>query len=71
MKHLAVMHGDKILFDGEVAEITWTESDNQITLKATMKKGAGGSGGVNLLADILGAAAKRPPVKQEAQQQSD
>lgn len=64
MKHLAVIYGDKILFDGDVAEITWTESDSAISLKVALQK----SSNVNAAASLIELLSS---TKKNSQRQSD
>lgn len=65
MKHLAILHGDKILFDGEVAEITYSESENAIQIKAILTKTVGGGAAGGLMELLANAARKKQEDKPE------
>lgn len=53
MKRLRVEYGNIILFDAEVAEVSWTDSEDGVSVTGKTKK----SNGANFF-DLLSAAAK-------------
>lgn len=53
MKRLRVEYGNIILFDAEVAEVSWTDSEDGVSVTGKTKK----SSGANFF-DLLSAAAK-------------
>lgn len=53
MKHLRVEYGNIILFDGEVAEVSWQDSEDGVSVTGKLKK----SSNANLF-DLLTGAAK-------------
>lgn len=50
MKHLKIIYNEQTLYDGEVAEFSWAESDNGVRVegrnKAAKPKPAQGGGGI-------------------------
>jgi hypothetical protein len=53
MKRLRVEYGNIILFDGEVAEVSWTDSEDGVSVTGKTKKNSGPN-----LFDLLAGAAK-------------
>jgi len=59
VKNLLIKLDETVLFDGEVAEFQWSESDSAVAAKGALRRQPGG-GGKGLL-DALAAAAKAKP----------
>ena len=56
MKHLTVTYNDHTLFDGEINELVWLDSDSGIKIEGRTKpKSAGGAGS---FLDMLTGASK-------------
>jgi hypothetical protein len=55
LKHLTVTYNDHTLFDGEVNELVWADSDSGIKIEGRIKKAGNNSGG---LLDMLANASK-------------
>jgi len=49
MKHLTILYDGRPLFDAEVAEFNWSESETGISVKARTQSRSGGSGLNDLL----------------------
>lgn len=62
MKHLSITYDGVCVFDGEVAEFTWTDSANTVTVtgKARPTRGAAGGG----IFDAIVSASKRQTQQQ-------
>ena len=54
MRHLTITYNDVTIFDGEVNEFTWSDSDGGIVVKGGVKRVAPAGGG---LGGLLGAMA--------------
>jgi hypothetical protein len=54
MKHLYIKYNETVLFDAEVAEISWQDNDDGVTVTGKNRKVTGGS-----IFDLLSAAAKK------------
>ena len=59
MKHLTITVGDLTLFDGDVDEIVFTDSDAGVSVQGKMRR-ANTSGGGAALMQLLSAASKKP-----------
>ena len=57
MKRLKIKYGNVILFDDDVAEVSWNDNENGVTVTGKTKVAASSGGGS--LFDILSAAAKK------------
>jgi hypothetical protein len=57
MKHLRVEYNGIVLFDGQVDEVSWNDSEGGVTVSGKMRR-AGGSGGGGLL-DLLAGARRQ------------
>jgi len=44
MKHLTILYDGRELFDADVAEFNWSESENGISVKARTQSRSNGSG---------------------------
>ena len=55
MKHLTIIYNDHTLFDGEVNELVWADSDSGIRIEGRIKQRGNNGGG---LLDILANASK-------------
>jgi hypothetical protein len=54
MKNLTIKYGTITLFSGEVAEVSWTDNEDGVTVTGKTKKASGGN-----IFDLLSAAAKK------------
>ena len=59
MKHLTITVGDLTLFDGDVDEIVFTDSDNAVSVQGKMRRPTTSGGGGAALMQILSAASKK------------
>lgn len=59
MKHLTITVGALTLFDGDVDEIIFTDSDAGVGVQGKMRRSSGGGG--NALMQLLAGATKQPP----------
>ena len=64
MKHLTITVGDLTLFDGDVDEIVFTDSDAGVSIQGKMRR-ATTSGGGGALMQLLSAATKQATQPQE------
>jgi hypothetical protein len=55
MPRLTITYKDRVMFDDDVSEFSWSESENTIATKARMGGASGGAG--NALMNILEKAA--------------
>jgi hypothetical protein len=58
MRHLTITVGDLTLFDGDVEEITFTDSDAGVSIQGKMRRATTSGGGA--LMQLLSAASKKP-----------
>lgn len=58
MKVLTITYGDSVLFEGEVSEMTWTDSPNGVKVEGRTKPSGGG------LLDLLAGASKQKTEQQ-------
>lgn len=66
MKHLRIEYGNIILFDADVAEISWQDSEDGVTVTGKTKKQNGGN-----LFDLLTAAAKNKTDDEVAERKAE
>ena len=59
MKHLIITVGDMTLFNGDVDEIVFTDSDAGVGVQGRIKRAPAGGG----LLDLLASAAKPKPTQ--------
>ena len=59
MKHLTITVGDLTLFDGDVDEIVFTDSDAGVGVQGKMRRPGSNSG--NALMQLLASATKQTP----------
>ncbi len=59
MKHLVISVGDLTLFDGDVDEIVFTDSDAGVSIQGKMRRATTSNGGAALM-QLLSAASKKP-----------
>jgi hypothetical protein len=64
MKHLTITVGDLILFDGDVDEIVFTDSDAGVSVQGKMRRATTSGGGAALM-QLLSAASKKPTTEVE------
>ena len=57
MKHLTITVGDLTLFDGDVDEIVFTDSDAGVSIQGKMRRPTTSSGGAALM-QLLSSATK-------------
>lgn len=57
MKHLTIIYNDHTLFDSEVNELVWADSDNGIKIEGRIKQRNNGGGAGSLL-DMLANVSK-------------
>ena len=57
MKHLKVTYNDHTLFDGEIAELVWSDSDHGVKIEGRTKP-KGAVGGAGSLLDMLASVSK-------------
>ena len=58
MKHLTITVGDMTLFDGDVDEIVFTDSDAGVGVQGKMRRASTGG---NALMQLLASATKQTP----------
>ena len=62
MKHLKIVYGEAVLWDGPVGSLEWSDSENGVKVEGRVKaKPASGGGGAGLgggLLDMLSKASK-------------
>jgi hypothetical protein len=59
VKHLVISVGDLTLFDGDVDEIVFTDSDAGVSIQGKMRRATTSNGGAALM-QLLSAASKKP-----------
>ena len=59
MKHLTITVGDLTLFDGDVDEIVFTDSDSGVAVQGKMRRQS--SSGSSALMQLLAGATKQTP----------
>ena len=57
MKHLTVIYNDHTLFDSEINELVWSDSDSGIKIEGRTKQRSSGGGAGSLL-DMLASVSK-------------
>ena len=57
MKHLTVIYNDHTLFDSEINELVWSDSDSGIKIEGRRKQRSSGGGAGGLL-DMLASVSK-------------
>jgi len=67
MKHLTILYDGRELFDADVAEFNWSETETGISVKARTQPRGNGSG-LNDLLERLRAKQETPPVNNGPQQ---
>jgi len=60
MKHLTITVGDLTLFDGDVDEIVFTDSDAGVSIQGKLRRATTSGGGGAALMQLLSAASKKP-----------
>ena len=55
MKHLRIEYNSIVLYDGEVNEVTWSDSDSGIKVEGRMRGSSGGGGGGGGISGFLEA----------------
>jgi hypothetical protein len=58
MKHLTITVGDLTLFDGDVDEIVFTDSDAGVSIQGKMRRATPSGGGAALM-QLLSSATKK------------
>jgi hypothetical protein len=58
MKHLVITVGELTLFDGDVDEITFTDSDAGVSIQGKMRRSTTSGGGAALM-QLLSSATKK------------
>lgn len=58
MKHLTITYNDTVLFDGEIAELIWSDNANGVKVEGRITKAANGPGLLDMLTSSLTAASK-------------
>lgn len=56
MKRLLVSYGDHVLFDADVAELNWSDTDNGVKVEGKIRKSS--SGGADGLMGVLTGLSK-------------
>lgn len=69
MRHLTIIYNERTLFDGEVAELSWADSDNGVKVEGRMKPRSNGSGGGFM--DMLAGLSKAKPASQIAEEKRE
>jgi hypothetical protein len=64
MKHLTITVGDLTLFDGDVDEIVFTDSDAGVSVQGKMRRATTSNSGGALM-QLLSAATKQPTKQPE------
>lgn len=59
MKHLRVEYNGIVLFDGNVDEVSWNDSDNGVTVTGKMRRAGGQSGGAGGFLEMLTNASRQ------------
>lgn len=70
MKHLTITYNNQTLFDGEIAELVWSESDKGVKVEGRTAVTRGASGGPGLL-DMLTSLSKAKTAEVAAEKQAD
>lgn len=58
MKHLTIIYNNHTLFDSEVNELVWADTDNGIKIEGRIKQRNTSSGGAGGLLDMLANVSK-------------
>lgn len=66
MKKLRIEYGNIILFDGEVAEVSWQDSEDGVTVTGKTKKQSGAN-----FFELLSAAAKKQNEDEVAERKAE
>lgn len=70
MKKLRIEFGDKVIWDGEIDEFNWSESDSGIKVEGRLKRrGTAGTG--NGFLDLLASAQRRQTNSVVAQRKNE
>lgn len=64
-RHLAITYNSTALFDGDVAEIVFTDSDAGVSVQGKMRRTTTGNSGGALMQLLAGAAKQAPTTTQE------
>jgi hypothetical protein len=67
MKHLTITVGDLTLFDGDVDEIVFTDSDAGVSVQGKMRRASSGNGSSALM-QLLAGATKQAPITPTTQE---
>ena len=59
MKQLRVEYNGIVLFDGQVDEVSWSDSDSGVTVTGKMRRAGGGGGGAAGLLELLTSGRQR------------
>ncbi len=70
MTHLGVVYGDRVLFDGEVDELVWSDSANGVKVEGKMRKTANG-GGAEQIVKMLSGMSKNKTQKMVEEKQAE
>lgn len=68
MKRLVVTYGDQVLFDGEVAEFSWSDSAGGVKVEGRVRGKSGGGGG---LLDLVSGLSKQKTAQVVEQKRED
>lgn len=66
MKRLRIEYGNIVLFDSDIAEISWTDSEDGVSVTGKMKKSTGGN-----LFDLLAGVAQNKSDNEVEQRKAD
>lgn len=70
MKHLTITYNDTTLFDGEIAELIWSDTDKGVKVEGRTAVTRGASGGPGLL-DMLTSLSKSKTAEVAAEKHAE
>lgn len=72
LKHLTITYNDHTLFDGEIAELIWSDTANGIKVEGRLRtKPANNNGGGGGLMDMLASLSKQKTAEVAAEKRAD
>lgn len=70
MKHLTITYNDQTLYDGEIAELIWSDTESGVKVEGRVRPVRGAAGGPGLL-DMLTSLSKSKTAEVAAEKQAD
>lgn len=65
MKHLTITYNDQTLYDGEIAELIWSDTESGVKVEGRVRPVRGAAGGPGLL-DMLTSLSKSKTAEKQA-----